>query len=223
MRTSTNHFGAFRADEQPLFRRYFLKLFKSKKEDISHLRHPDAIPPAELKKQVIALGRGKKVSITRLSYEGVPEETPVAVKIIDIGNDHFTGKVVNVDREVSESQDTRLIFVKGGGGTIDFRFADGDILAIVEDVDEEIIEERSIDEVKEILEALDVGEDITISYYDKDKGGVINGVGKLTDKNLETLDFKVTLTLINEITLREPRAVALNLEKDQIWDLEVVL
>ena len=224
MRTSNYHFSVRLPDDDPLFRRYFLKIFKSEKEKIAgHLRHPDAIPPDELKKRVIALGRGKKISVTRLSYEGIPEEKPTAIKIIDIGNDHFTGKVVNVDREVSESQDTRLIFVKGGGGTIDFRFADGDILSIQEDIDEEIVQERSIEEVREILEALDLNEEITISYYDKDKGGVMNGVGSLTDKNMETLDFKVTLTMINDIKLRGPEEISLNLEKDQILDLEVVI
>ncbi len=223
MRTFKYHFSVNMPDDQPLFRRYFLKIFKSKKAKSSHLRHPDAIPPDELKKRVIDLGKGKKVSIIRLSYEGIPEDHPVAVKIIDIGNDHFTGKFVNVDREVSESQDKKLIFVKGGGGTIDFRFVDGDILTIEEDIDEEIREERSVKEVGEILEALDIKEDITISYYDVDKGGVINGLGVLTDKNMETLDFKVTLSMINEIKLRERREVSLNLENDQILDLEVVI
>ena len=223
MRTSKYHFSANLPSDQPLFRRYFLKIFKSKKEKAAQLSQHKSIPPEDLKKKVIGLGKGKKVSIIRLSYEGIPEDHPVAVKIIDIGNDHFTGKVVNVDREVSESQDKKLIFVKGGGGTIDFRFSDGDIIGIEEDVDEEIIEERSIEEVREILEALDVQEDITISYYDKDKGGVMNGLGVLTDKNMDTLDFKVSLSVINEIKLRELKEVSLNLENDQILDLEVVI
>ena len=223
MRTSKYHFAVHLPDDQPLFRRYFLKLFKTKKEKTADSEQPVTFSPQDLKKRVIELGKGKKVSITRLSYEGMAEDHPVAVKIIDIGNDHFTGKVVNVDREVSESQDTKLIFVKGGGGTIDFRFADGDIIAIEEDIDEEIIEERSIEEVREILEALDLNEDITISYYDKDKGGVMNGLGVLTDKNMDTLDFKVTLSMINEIKLREPKEISLNLENDQILDLEVVI
>jgi hypothetical protein len=223
MRTSKYHFSANLPDDQPLFKRHFLNFFKAKKEKSSDLPDSQSIPPIELKKKVIELGKGKKVSITRLGYEGIPEDHPVAVKIIDIGNDHFTGKVVNVDREVSESQDTKLIFVKGGGGTIDFRFDDGDIIAIEEDIDEEIIEERSIEEVREILEALDVQEDITISYYDKDKGGVMNGLGVLTFKNMETLDFKVTLSMINEIKLRAPKEVSLNVENDQILDLEVVI
>ena len=223
MRRSKYRFAGLLPDENPLSRRYFLNLFKSKKQKLDESRRPDVIPPEELKKRVIELGRGKKISILRLSYDGFPEDHPVAVKIIDIGNDHFTGKVVNVDREVSESQEKKLIFVKGGGGTIDFQFADGDILTIEEDIDEEIIEERSIEEVREIIEALDLNEDITISYFDRDKGGVINGLGVLSEKDMETLDFKVTLKMINEITLNEPRVVSLNIEKDQILDLEVVL
>jgi len=223
MRTSEYHFSANMPDDQPLFRRYFFKFFKSKGAKLSDSELPEAIPADELKRRVIELGKGKKVSITRLTYEGIPEDHPVAVKIIDIGNDHFTGKVVNVDREVSESQEKKLIFVKGGGGTIDFLFADGDILTIEEDIDEEIIEERSIEDVREILEALDVQEDITISYYDKDKGGVMNGLGILTEKNMETLDFKVALTMINEIKLNTQKEISLNLENDQILDLEVVI
>ena len=223
MRRSKFRFPGSLPDENPLSRRYFLKFFKSKKKKLEELRNPDIIPPDELKKRVIKLGRGKKVSILRLSYEGAPEDHPVAVKIIDIGNDHFTGKVINVDREVSESEDKKLIFIKGGGGTIDFLFDDGDILNIEEDIDEEIVQERSIEEVREILEALDLNEEITISYYDKDKGGVINGLGILSEKDMETLDFKVLLKMINKITLKEPRVIALNIEKDQILDLEVVL
>ncbi len=223
MRRSKFRFPGSLPDENPLSRRYFLKFFKSKKKKLEELRNPDIIPPDELKKRVIELGRGKKVSILRLSYEGAPEDHPVAVKIIDIGNDHFTGKVINVDREVSESEDKKLIFIKGGGGTIDFLFDDGDILNIEEDIDEEIVQERSIEEVREILEALDLNEEITISYYDKDKGGVINGLGILSEKDMETLDFSVLLKMINKITLKEPRVIALNIEKDQILDLEVVL
>ena len=46
---------------------------------------------------------------------------------------------------------------------------------------------------------------------------------RMSEKDMETLDFKVTLKMINEITLNEPRVVSLNIEKDQILDLEVVL
>jgi len=206
--------------DEPLSRRYFLKLFKSKTQKVSRV---GAIPPGELKKLVISIGKGKKINITRLAYDGTPEDPPVAVKIIDIGHDHFTGKFINVERSISESQDKKMIYIKGGGGTIDFNFNDGDILKIEEDIDEQIVEQRNVEEIREILDALDLNEDINISYYDKNEGGVINGVGILKDKNMDTYDFTVVLKLINDIKLSNPREVSLNLDRDQILDLEVVI
>jgi hypothetical protein len=204
----------------PLMRKYFFNLFKSKSKDKTR---PGALASDELKKLVLSLGKGKKVNISRLGYDGKPEDPPVSVKIIDIGNDHFTGKVINIERAITESQDAKLIYLKGGGGTIDFFFADGDIMKIEEDIDEEIVKQRNIEEVKEILDALDLNEDINISYYDKNEGAVINGHGILNEKNMETLDFKITLKLINEIELKSPREVNLNLNEDEILDLEVVI
>ena len=40
---------------------------------------------------------------------------------------------------------------------------------------------------------------------------------------MDTLNFKITLRLINEIELNQPREVHLNLEKNEILDLEVVI
>lgn len=212
-------YAVFPIYDEPLIRRYFLKLFKTKRKRA----RGQAMSPADVKKLVISIGRGKKVDITRLAYDGTPEDPPVAVKIIDIGSDHFTGKFINVERSISESQSEKMIFVKGGGGTIDFRYDEGDILKIEEDIDEEIVEQRNVDEIKEILDALDLNEEINISYYDKNEGGFINGVGILKDKNIETYDFTVVLNLINEIGLEQPREVSLNLDRDQILDLEVVI
>ena len=220
MRISHFHFKHQPFSEEPMAKRYFLNLFKTKKE--KELRE-GVIPPDELKRQVIAIGRSKKINITRLAYDGAPEDPPIAVKIIDIGADHFTGKVVNVERSISESQEKNLIFARGGGGTIDFRFADGDIIKVEEDIDEEIVQQRNISEVKVILDALDEDEDIHISYYDKNEGGVINGTGKLKEKNMDTFDFTIVLHLINEIELKAPREVNLNLNDDEILDLEVVI
>jgi len=203
-----------------LHKRYFLKLFQTKRRPATR---PGALAADELKRQVISIGRGKKVNITRLEIDGTPEDLPVSVKIIDIGADHFTGKVINVERSISESQSDKLIYARSGGGTIDFRFNDGDIMKVEVDIDEQIVKQRNIDEIREILDALDIGEDINISYYDKNEGGVINGTGVLDDKNMETLDFKITLRLINEIELKQPREVHLNLEKSEILDLEIVI
>ena len=195
-----------------------MRLFKSKVKV-----REGALLPEVVKQKLIKIGKGKKVKITRMAYDGTPEDSPVEIKIIDIGNDHFTGKIINVERSISESQSERLIYIKGGGGTIDFYFADGDIVSIEEDIDEKIVEQRNIEEIREILDALDLKEEITISYYDKNEGGVINGVGTLDEKNMETLDFKVTLTLINDIKLKKSKTVSLNLNNDKILDLEVVI
>ena len=220
MRISHYHYADQHTKDEPMMKRYFLNLFKTKKE--KELRE-GVIEPVELKRQIIAIGRGKKIDITRLAYDGNPEDPPIAVKIIDIGADHFTGKVINVERSISESQEKHLIYARGGGGTIDFRFADGDIIKVEKDVDEEIVQQRNIEEVKVILDALDIDEDINISYYDKNEGGVINGVGKLKEKNMETMDFKIVLHLINEIDLKAPQEVELNLNNDEILYLEVVI
>ncbi|TFH02057.1 MAG: hypothetical protein E4H13_03220 [Calditrichales bacterium] len=222
MRRSIYYFSPLDCEDQPLSKRFFFKFFKSKGGQ-EPMRNPGAIPPEELKKKIIALGRGKKVNVIRLSYDGLPEDNPVAIKIIDIGDDHFTGKVVNVDREVSESQDKKVIYIKGGGGTIDFMYNDGDIMSVEEDIDEEIVEERSIDNMREVLEALDLNDEINISYFDRAKGGVINGAGMLVEKDMDTLDFKVVLKIINEIELKQDEVVKLNLEKDQILDMEIVI
>ena len=195
-----------------------MALFKSKPKV-----RPGAMLPSEVKNKLIKIGKGKKVKITRLAYDGTPEDPPIEIKVIDIGNDHFTGKIINVERSISESQTEKLIFIKGGGGTLDFNFNDGDIMNLEEDIDEKIVEQRNIDEIREILDALDLKEEITISYYDKNQGGVINGVGTLDEKNMETLDFKVSLTLINDIKLNKTKTVLLNLNNDKILDLEVII
>ena len=208
------------SDEKSKTIRYFFKLFKSKGK--SKFRE-GALSPDEVKKIINQIGKNKKVNITRLAYDGQPEEKPASVKIIDIRDDHFTGKIINVERSIKQSEDEKLVYIKGGGGTIDFYYADGDISGIEEDIDEEIIEQRNIDEIKEILDALDLNEDIIISYYDENEGAVINGVGVLSEKNMDTLDFKLSLKIINEIELAQPRNVALNLNRNNILDIEVVL
>ena len=75
----------------------------------------------------------------------------------------------------------------------------------------------------EILDALDLNESVIISYYDKIKGGVVNGSGELVEKNVAEKTFKVKLNLLNDIELDEPRTVSLSLDTDSVLDLEVVI
>ncbi len=201
-------------------RRYFIGLFKKKKK--VELR-PGALPPEEVKAIIQKIGKNKKVNIRRVEYDGTPEEKPITVKIVDIKDEYFTGVVINIERSIKQELDERLVYIKGGGGTIDFYYTDGDIMSIEEDVDETIIQQRNLDELAEILDALEINEEILISYYDQSKGGVINGRGKLIEKDPESKDFTVELMVINDIELDSPKTVKLNLEKNHVLDLEVVL
>ena len=70
-------------------------------------------------------------------------------------------------------------------------------MSIEEDIDEKIIHEMNEGQLIEILDALDLNESIIISYYDKSKGGVMNGTGELVEKNVAEKTFKIKLNLLN--------------------------
>ena len=201
--------------------RHFLNIFKSKKKKVE--TRPGALSPDEIKKQVNEIGKGKKVNIVRVQYDGTPEDHPVSVQILSIRDDYFTGNIVNVERSIKQELDDKLVYVKGGGGNIDFYYNDGDIQSIEEDIDETIIQEMNDDQILEILDALDLNESIIISYYDKHKGGVMNGMGELVEKNVAEKTFKIKLNLLNDIELDEPKTVSLCLDTDSVLDLEVVI
>lgn len=205
-------------DLQP---RFFFKLFKSKKGP-SNLR-PGAIPPNEVKKMIKEFGVHKKINIRRIEYDGSPEEKPITVQIVHIRDDYFTAKVVNVERSIKQDINDKLVYIKGGGGTIDFYYEDGDIYSIEEDIDEVVIRKMDDETLLSILQALDIDESILVSYYDNVKGGVINGSGKLVAKDLENRSFKVELTLINDIELEKPKYLTFDMDKDKVLDLEVVI
>lgn len=201
--------------------RYFLGLFKSKAKRVT-LRS-GAMPPEKVKEIIQKIGKNKKVNIRRVEFDGTPEVRPVSVLIVDIRDDYFTGTVINVERSIKQEFDSHRVYIKGGGGTIDFKYNDGDILSIEEDIDEKIITQRNSDELLEILEALDLNESVMVSYYDRAKGGVINGVGKLRNKNIDAKFFEIELNLINDIELDQPKKMKLDLEKDNVLDIEVVI
>lgn len=201
-------------------KRHFINFFKTKKK--AQVR-PGAMQPEEVKKLINQIGKGKKVNIRRVEYDGTPEEIPISLRILDIREDYFAAKIVNVERSIKQEMNDKLVYVKGGGGNIDFYFKDGDILSIEEDIDEIIFEERNVDELLEILDALDLNESVLLSYYDLKKSGVINGIGRLTEKDLDTQTFTVELNQVNEIELDVPKIVKLNLNIDKVLDLEVML
>lgn len=200
--------------------RYFLKFFKGRKK--ARVR-PGAMQPDELKELIKKIGKGKKVNIVRVQYDGTPEETPVSVKIVNIRDDYFTGVIVNLERSIKQEIDEKLVYVKGGGGSIDFYYEDGDIMSVEEDLDEAIIEEMNEEQVLEILDALDLNENVRVSYYDKSKGGVINGMGRLVSKDVSAKTFVMELNLINDIELDTPKKVTLNLDETPVFALEVLI
>ena len=203
-------------------KRYFLG-FGKKKDGKGNVR-PGALTPSELKALINEIGNKKKVNVTRVEYDGTPEDKPLSIQIVDIRDDHFTGRIINLERSIKQEMNDKLVFVKGGGGTIDFYFSEGDIKSVEQDVDEDIIfEEKNPDILLEILDALDLNESVLISFYDRDKGGVMNGSGKLVEKNVEEKTFTVELSLINDIELDSPKKINLDLKKDSILDLEVVI
>jgi len=202
-------------------KRHFLDFLK-KKEGGRNVR-PGALTPKQLKELIKSIGNKKKVNITRVEYDGTPEQTPIAVQIVDIREEYFTGKVINLERSIKQEMDDKLVFVKGGGGTIDFYYSEGDIKSVEQDIDESIIEQKNQEVLLEILDALDLEESILISFYDRNKGGVMNGTGRLVAKDIENKTFKVELNLINDIELDTPKDLEFDLEKDSILDLEVVI
>jgi hypothetical protein len=215
----------FKNDASYLFgetriKRHFLDMFR--KKGSGNVR-PGALSPKELKALVKKIGNKKKVNITRVEYDGTPEGKPVSVQIVDIREEYFTGKIINLERSIKQEMNEKIVFVKGGGGTIDFYYNEGDIMSVEQDIDEDIIEQKNPEELLEILDALDLNESILISFYDRDKGGVMNGSGKLISKDIENKTFTVELSLINDIELDTPKEITLDLDKDSVLDLEVVI
>lgn len=201
--------------------RYFINFFKSKKKKIKI--RPGAIDPQEVRKIIEKIGRNKKVNIRRVEYDGTPEHEPIAVRLVDIREDFFTGEIINIERSIKQEMNDKLVYIKGGGGTIDFYYDEGDIMSVEEDIDEQIFEQRNTEELLEILDALDLKESILISYYDQHKSGVMNGVGTLLEKDISLKTFKVELKQINEIELDQPKTVLLDMNSDTVLDLEVVI
>lgn len=197
-------------------KRYFL--FGKKKT--SNIRK-GAMAAEDVEKLVRQYGVGKKVIVSRVDYEGrISDETPIILTTIQ--SDHFAGKVVNVDRAIMEQQSANAVYIKGGGGSIEFYYSDGDVASIEEDIDNEIIESMDNEEIREILSALEVGDEILLSYYDTNTGGIINGMGSLASKDVDNDTFSADLHTINEIKQANPKNVSLNLQKIKIVAIQII-
>lgn len=194
-------------------------LFGKKKEN-KHIR-PGAMKPEEVKSLIASLGTSKKVSIRRIDSMGEPEDEPLEVMIVGIFEESFLARVVNPERKIMEAADAQKVYIKGGGGTIEFNYNDGDIKEIIVDIDESIIEELDTDMARQIIEALEEGDEIRVSYFDNFEKTAVNCIGSLLKKISDT-HFIVLATKINTVKLANPHEIELDLKKTPIMDIQII-
>ncbi len=202
-------------------RRYFFWPFSRKKT--KSVVRSGALQPEIVRKSIQEIGVGKQIEIMRIGYDGELDDMPISVEIIDIANDHFTGKIINLERQMIESATRKLIYAKKGGGTLDFFFKDGDIKEISVSKDQELLEqERNIVGLKEILAALDTGDPVIVAYFDDKQKGTINTEGVITHKDESNETFTLQIEKINRIELEKKISKTFDIKQDLVIDIEMV-
>lgn len=122
-----------------------------------------------------------------------------------------------------ESATRNLVYAKKGGGVLDFEYNDGDIKEINVPHDEELLQqERNIESLKEILTALDTGDQVIVAYYDEKQKGTVNTEGVITEKADNNESFALQIEKINRIELEKKINKKFNLNSDLIVDIEMV-
>jgi len=201
--------------------RYFWWLFKKRKEPQIQVR-PGAMPPQEVKKTIESLGEGKIIEIIRIGYDGQIDDMPLIVQITGIYPEGFSGKIVNVEREMIEAGSETIVYARGGGGTVEFSYSDGDIKEIKVSEDEKLIaEERDISALQEILGALENGDNILISYFDPKHQGNVNAEGTILYKSPDNKKLKVLIEKINRVELEKKFEKDFDIERDLVIDLDI--
>ncbi|NIW78645.1 MAG: hypothetical protein GWN16_03930 [Calditrichae bacterium] len=215
-------FSAHKSANPPQFRRYFFKIFGKKKAEPIDLR-PGALSPEQVKRNIEGIGVGKIVEIIRIGYDGNIDDIPMLVEIKAIHGEGFTGKIVNVEREMIEQSSKLMVYAKRGGGVIDFKFTDGDIKEIAESKDvEELSQARDISALSEILSALEVKDSVLVAYYDKKHRGTVNVEGKLLSKKENHQGFTIMIEKINNIELENKMEKEFDIEGDLVIDITLV-
>lgn len=208
-------------DDENITQRYFWWPFKKKKERFEG--RTGAMSPQEIKKRIEEIGIGQQIEILRIGYDGSIDDIPINVEIIDISSYSFTGKIINLERRMIESATDKLVYAKQGGGVIEFNYNDGDIKEIIISQDEELIEqERNIDNLKEVLSALDTGDHVIVAYYDNQQKGTINTEGVITEKSDTDDIFTLIIEKINKIELERKITKKFDLQNDLVIDIELV-
>ncbi len=202
--------------------RYFWLPFFRKRKPKFNVR-PGAMVPEVVKQRIKSIGIGKLVEIIRVGYDGEIDDIPIIVEIIDISESSFTGKIVNVEREVIESATEKLVYAKKGGGILEFNYDDGDIKEIIESQDEKLLaEERNVNALREILSALEIGDRIMVAYYDTKQHGTLNAEGILLEKDINGNTFSLQVEKVNKIELEKKFKKTFDIKKDLVIDIEIV-
>ena len=210
-------------DGKPNFRHYFWWPFGKEKKAKPATARPGALSPEAVKNQIKSYQVGAVIEILRVGFDGTTDDIPMIVEITEVTDTGFSGKIVNVERDLIEEQTEKLVFAKLGGGHIDFNYDDGDIKDISQSSDDQIISEsRDINNLIEILSALEIGDKIIVSYYDKQQHGNVTADGTLLSKSEENKTFRMMLENINKIELEKKIEKVFNIEEDLVIDLGIV-
>lgn len=210
-------------DEFPHFRHHSWWPFGKKKKVLTSESRPGALKPEEVKKIVNELGTGSVVEILRIGYDGTIDDIPMLIKITNITDESFNGKIVNVERQMIEEGTEKLIFAKKGGGVIEFFYDEGDIKDIVQSVDHTVVaESRDVSAQKEILAALEIGDKILMAYHDEKQHGSVNVEGTLLSKSPENNRFRIMIEKINRIEIEKKVEKEFDVEKDLVIDIDMI-
>jgi hypothetical protein len=220
MAMNKNHFNHRSDFSSHSSRRFFFWPFKKREKFIIR---KGAMQPDEVKRRINQIGIGNQIEILRIGYDGTMDDMPVIVEIMDISNHGFTGRIINLERSMIEGATRNLVYAKKGGGMLEFDYNDGDIKEINVPQDEELLQqERNLGNLKEILTALETGDQVIVAYYDEKQKGTVNTEGIITEKDESNEYFSLQIDKINRIELEKKINKKFDLSNDLIIDIEMV-
>lgn len=203
-------------------KRYFFKKLRKNTVEAPILR-PGALFPDVLKKEIQNIGVGKIVELIRIGYDGKIDDIPIIVQILGIYDETFTGKIINVEREIIEQTSGNQVYARRGGGIIEFRFDDGDVKDVIlsKDIDE-MNESRNIGGLQDIISTLDIDDRILVAYFDRVHKGMVNVEGRLGFKFAGSKKFQIIIDKINGIELDKTMEKQFDIEADIVFNVSIV-
>jgi|GEM_PF-1042821 len=206
----------------PYRTRGFFNLFRKQTPTVDPPR-PGAMYPNELRDEIERVGSGKIVELIRIGYDGELDDMPIIIEITEIGREGFSGKIVNVERDLIEENSEKTVYAKRGGGLIHFLYTDGDIKEVIENNDlENLAQERDISAIVEVVSALETGDRVLTAYYDKKHRGTVNIEGELVSKSPDAKSFRIKVEKINGVPLEKMVEKQFNAEDDVVIDISII-